>query len=48
MRHLLDLSEAEVSAELGMPVGTVKSTTSRALARLRAILDDPSTKGETS
>ncbi|WP_227748240.1 SigE family RNA polymerase sigma factor [Oerskovia douganii] len=48
MRHLLDLSEAEVSAELGMPVGTVKSTTSRALARLRAILDDPSTKGGTS
>ncbi|WP_259306604.1 sigma factor-like helix-turn-helix DNA-binding protein [Cellulomonas sp. P24] len=36
MRHLLELSEDEVAAELGIPVGTVKSTASRALARLRA------------
>jgi RNA polymerase sigma-70 factor (sigma-E family) len=39
LRHLLGLSEAEVSHELGVPVGTVKSTSSRALAHLRAILD---------
>jgi RNA polymerase sigma-70 factor (sigma-E family) len=39
LRHLLDLSEAEVARELGVPVGTVKSSASRALAHLRAILD---------
>ncbi|MFD6166202.1 SigE family RNA polymerase sigma factor [Oerskovia sp. NPDC060287] len=48
MRHLLDLSETEVSTELGLPVGTVKSTASRALARLRTILDDSPGKGGTS
>lgn len=48
MRHLLDLSEVEVSTELDIPVGTVKSTASRALARLRTILDDSSLKGRTS
>ncbi|WP_318244089.1 MULTISPECIES: SigE family RNA polymerase sigma factor [Oerskovia] len=48
MRHMLDLSEAEVSAELGIPVGTVKSTASRALVRLRTILDDSSRKGSSS
>ena len=47
MRHLLDLSETEVSAELGIPVGTVKSTSSRALARLRTSLDDPTGKAST-
>lgn len=41
LRHLLDLSEAEVAAELGMPVGTVKSTASRGLARLRTLLSAP-------
>ncbi|GAA4691273.1 RNA polymerase sigma-70 factor, sigma-E family [Promicromonospora umidemergens] len=42
LRHLLDLSESEVSSELGIPLGTVKSTASRGLAHLRAILDvDP-------
>jgi RNA polymerase sigma-70 factor (sigma-E family) len=48
MRHLLDLTEAEVSTELGIPVGTVKSTSSRALARLRTILDDSTPKGTAS
>lgn len=38
LRYLLDLSEAEVAAELDMPLGTVKSTASRALASLRSAL----------
>lgn len=41
LRHLLDLSESEVAAELGIPVGTVKSTASRGLARLRELLAAP-------
>jgi RNA polymerase sigma-70 factor (sigma-E family) len=35
MRHYLDLTEAEVARTLGCSVGTVKSTCSRALQRLR-------------
>ncbi len=38
LRHLLDLPEAEVAAELSISVGTVKSTNARALARLRDVL----------
>jgi RNA polymerase sigma factor (sigma-70 family) len=34
-RYLLELSEAETAASLGVRPGTVKSRTSRALARLR-------------
>jgi RNA polymerase sigma-70 factor (ECF subfamily) len=34
-RYLLELSEAETAAALGVPAGTVKSRTSRALGRLR-------------
>lgn len=35
LRHYHDLPEAEVAAELKVSVGTVKSTNSRALAKLR-------------
>jgi RNA polymerase sigma-70 factor (ECF subfamily) len=37
-RFLLDLSESEAADTLGIPRGTVKSRTSRALDRLRAAL----------
>ncbi|GAA3437218.1 SigE family RNA polymerase sigma factor [Kutzneria kofuensis] len=35
LRHFWDLSEADVAAELNVSVGTVKSTASRALAKMR-------------
>ncbi|WP_346533892.1 RNA polymerase sigma factor [Micromonospora sp. DPT] len=38
-RFLLDLSEEETVTMLGWPRGTVKSRTSRALTKLRALLD---------
>jgi len=37
-RYLLDLTEAETAETLGLPRGTVKSRTSRALGRLREAL----------
>jgi RNA polymerase sigma-70 factor (ECF subfamily) len=37
-RYLLELSETETADTLGLPRGTVKSRTSRALTRLRAAL----------
>jgi RNA polymerase sigma-70 factor (sigma-E family) len=36
MRYLFDLPEAAVARDLGITLGTVKSTSSRALAKLRA------------
>ena len=38
LRYYLDLPEAEVAAALECSVGTVKSTASRALARLELAL----------
>jgi RNA polymerase sigma factor (sigma-70 family) len=37
-RYLLDLSEAETAAALGVPVGTAKSRLSRAMDRLRSAM----------
>lgn len=41
LRHFEGLSEREVADDLGISVGTVKSTASRSLARLRTLLDSP-------
>ena len=43
LRHYFDLSEREVADELSIAPGTVKSTLSRALAKLR-VSSDPSTR----
>ncbi len=45
LRHLVGLSESDVAADLGVSVGTVKSTASRGLATLRAALGEASPKG---
>jgi RNA polymerase sigma-70 factor (sigma-E family) len=39
LRYWEQMSEAETAAELGWPEGTVKSTTARALRRLRELAD---------
>ena len=39
-RYFLELGEEETAAALGCARGTVKSRTSRALARLRAHLEE--------
>lgn len=38
LRHLVGLTEREVADDLGVSVGTVKSTASRGLAQLRSVL----------
>jgi RNA polymerase sigma factor (sigma-70 family) len=40
LRYLFDLPEAAVAKDLGITVGTVKSTSSRARAKLRVRADD--------
>lgn len=40
LRYLDDLSESEVASTLGCSVGTVKSTTSRALGKMRELVPD--------
>lgn len=39
LRYFLDLSEQQVADDLGVSVGTVKTTSSRALHRLRELLE---------
>ncbi len=48
LRHLLDMSEAEVAAELGIARGTVKSAGARGLTALRRALSDPTDGTETT
>ena len=45
LRHVEDLTEAQTARVLRCSVGTVKSSTSRGLARLRELLGAPVTPG---
>ena len=47
LRNGADLPEAEIAELLGVSIGTVKSTASRGLARLRAELDPSRYEGST-
>ncbi|MDF5752969.1 SigE family RNA polymerase sigma factor [Spongiactinospora sp. TRM90649] len=46
LRYLEDLPEADVAAELGCSVGTVRSTAHRALARLRVLAPELMAMGD--
>jgi RNA polymerase sigma factor (sigma-70 family) len=48
MRYLFDLPEAAVASDLGVTVGTVKSTSSRALAKLRVSAAEAAEAAEAS
>jgi len=48
LRHLEGLSEREVADDLGVSLGTVKSTASRGLGQLRAALSDLSTDSQST
>jgi RNA polymerase sigma-70 factor (sigma-E family) len=48
LRYFSDLPEAEVAAILGCSVGTVKSSASRALARLRLTLEESGTEPDSA
>jgi RNA polymerase sigma-70 factor (sigma-E family) len=48
LRYWADLSEQQIAAELGISTGTVKSTTSRALASLRDAAPTITTHGDLS
>lgn len=45
LRYLFDLPESQVARELGVSLGTVKSTSSRALEKLRQTLVEAPTPG---
>ncbi len=45
LHHLCDLPVAEVAAEVGAPVGTVKARLSRGRTALQSLLDDSLTPG---
>jgi RNA polymerase sigma-70 factor (sigma-E family) len=45
LRYLFDLPEATVARDLGITAGTVKSTTSRALAKLRVSAEADNSEG---
>jgi RNA polymerase sigma-70 factor (sigma-E family) len=47
LRYYEDLSEAQIAEQLGCSVGTVKSTASRAMARLRSVLGPSTVEGGT-
>ncbi|SDI34701.1 RNA polymerase sigma-70 factor, sigma-E family [Sinosporangium album] len=46
LRYYEDLTEQEIAKRLGISVGTVKSTVSRAMAKLRGDLRVPAQRGE--
>lgn len=48
LRHLVGLSEKEVAQDLGISVGTVKTTASRGLHRLRTLLTQGTDEAGTS